>query len=827
MNARIIAVAAAIFIVVMTGCSGNNSNPFTPEFSDLTGLSNSNSKHSQTHLWGYYQINIDTLNKTVSIIPLRGPLFTVNVVTFLNGKPDNLKLNNLVTKATTDYIDVGVDVGITHPFPGMATYNGYDVRGVFIGNGSASMDYNSDLIYSVLGKDQTMLADPDNGTGAPDGYTRWFNPVEFQNPGIFGYTKGKLATPKYTGTATLCPYKYFADNLGLNENLWGFLKAGGTNHGVFSAGTINWRRYYIRFPVPNPNVVFNYAVLANWEGENVHPSNAVEAIACSVDNYSTVWFKDTDNKGGKLNLDISLWDWDSKVSAGVMEDYKIFIQSTVLSSVYELKPSEMIPVGGGENFSTYRVEILADNITSNKNNEFWVIAECANKNYKNDFGIPNWADTDPLAAFFRFDLKVPETPYEEPPICGLEVVTPMPKKSWFPIPVEFDASGTFSPNPGGSIVSYEWDFDGDLIFNEPVDDKIDSGNNIKPVHIYAASYSGKVNMRATDNQGIKKICDTIPLSVTVVTNCGTMACPSDEPASFIGTNRLYHFNPEGTRAANPARVICAYSANYQWSALNATGGVTAYFVTDNQTAGINYAIYNVACTSTDRLYYNDSGSMNQVLYCQFDNVNGFTQLRTPFGSPLPSGYFIWRLVVDENDNPIVLARASSTNCKVFRWMGTGWNAGITVPSAVINNAGSYSNINDFDYDPTFGYFLFTNRNGAPAIFAVNGEGNVVWSDIDIWSGNAFNYQIGVEVPVGEPECRIIVMAGYNAPNMISYWARYSPNGAQKTTGTVGDPGYTFNMFDGRGGIVKKGNIYRFFSATFGGNVWAYIDLPDY
>jgi hypothetical protein len=395
-------------IVLVIGCSQTGGSPTGPGV-DLTANHASSGIQSQTHLWGYYNVYIDLPTKTVAAELDRHAMFTANVVTFLNGKPPKLgfKINEILQN--TDYVDVDIDVSLTHPFPGLDGYRGYDVRGVFIGDGSSTLAYNPALIYPVSGTDQIMLPDPDDGVGGPDGYTRWFNKPEFATGGmpLFSYTQGSVASPTFNGTATLCPYKYFADSVGVDENLWTSISANPDANGVFSAGAKNSRNYYLRFPT-GKGIVYGYAVIANWTGveEQYHPSNAPEAVACSVADNSDLWFTSSDENGGSLKLDISPWNWGSSISAGVMEDYKIIVESSVLNNTYTLNTSEMTPSAGGEHYSTYSVDIPADNITSAEGNEYWVIVEQQNADYKNNFGVTNLCGDDRLAAFFRFDLKV-------------------------------------------------------------------------------------------------------------------------------------------------------------------------------------------------------------------------------------------------------------------------------------------------------------------------------------------------------------------------------------------------------------------------------------
>lgn len=411
-TARIMPV---IFLLIAVSCSKNNgqgSSPIMPLHG--TTANASNMLHSHTNLWGYYDVFIDIENQKVSSTLNRQVMFTANVVNFLNSNPAGLKFKINATPTGPDYIDVDIDVTITHPFPGLPQYHGYDVRGVFMGDGSASLNYNSDLIYPVLGTDQYMLDDPADGIGGPDGYTRWFNKSEFSQGGmqIFSYTQGKYASKGFNGTATLCPYKYFADDLGKNDDLWTWLNANPEKHGRFSSGASNTRNYYLRFP-NTKGVVYGYAVTANWEGTGPqhHPSNAPEAVGCKVVNNSNVYYIDPSNKGGNLKLDISLFGWDYQPSA-------IFIESTVLLSPHELTPSEMIPIDGNENYSTYRTEIPADNITGTQNQEFWVIAQYNEFDYTNEFGTPNLAGADKLTAIFRYGLTVGNQSNNTPPVIN-------------------------------------------------------------------------------------------------------------------------------------------------------------------------------------------------------------------------------------------------------------------------------------------------------------------------------------------------------------------------------------------------------------------------
>ena len=523
--------AMLVCIFVCTGCSGGAGDPLTPPPAGDLAQAASGVGTSQTHLWGYYDVTVDLAAQTATSTLNRQAMFTANVVNFINSKPTGLSFHINKTDVTADYIDVDIDVTLTHPFPGLSQYDGYDVRGVFMGDGSASMNYNPNLVYPVPGTDQFMFPDPLDGLGGPDGYTRWFNRTEFFKGGmpLFQYTPGKIATPGYAGTATLCPYKYFADTLSGNEDLWNWRSDPDNPNttGVFSSGQANTRNYYLRFP-SEKGVKFAYAILANWKGPEPadHPANAPEAVAVSVIDESTVYYIDPSTKGGNLILDISLWDWDSTVNpAGVMEDYAIFVESTVLSSVYGATTSDMAPTGGGEHYSTYHIDIPADNIQGLDGNEYWIIAECADEDYSNEFNVLNDAWDDPLAAFFRFDLAVSG---ENTPPVAVAKADPNPQSECDG--VLFNGEDSYDPD-GGAIQKYEWDWDNDGTYDE---------EGVEVSHIWESPGTYYVQLRVTDDEGLTDTLDT-PLEIIIAPASGwaeTWGGSMEDRGMWIATDEL-------------------------------------------------------------------------------------------------------------------------------------------------------------------------------------------------------------------------------------------------------------------------------------------------
>ena len=495
-------VAIISALLLITGCSDS---PVELENTPGTQLVNSPSaESSNTHLWGLYDVSIDLETQTASIIPNRQAMFTANVVNFVNSNPTNLSVTVNGVIPGIDHVDVDLNVKLRHPFTGMPMYSGYDVRGVFMGDGSAVLGYNSDLVRPVEGTDQIMLSGPVAGYSDPDGYTRWFNYDEFplSTMPLFTYTQGNMATPGFAGTSTLCPYRYFSDDLDPEEDLWQWLDGNASQRGVFSSGAVNERKYYIRFP-NSKGTVFGYAITANWEGEDLtedHPSNTPEAVACDVVDNSDVYYIDPTENGGNLDLDFSLFNWDHQPST-------IYIESSVLSSVEVIDPL-LAAIGGGDHYSTYHVEIPADGVTGNDGNEYWIIAEYEEFDYKNDFGVPNNVGNDLLAAFFRYYLFVADEITNNPPVCDVVVVTTMPYEGWAKL-IEFDASGSSDPDPG-DILSFSWDFDNDGNF----DDSYEAGTPENPKKYFGSDYNDVVCVRVSDGNGGETECCTEVLDIT-------------------------------------------------------------------------------------------------------------------------------------------------------------------------------------------------------------------------------------------------------------------------------------------------------------------------
>lgn len=418
----VLLVTLLLGAMVAMGCSSGGGSPITPNADPtLTGGTPHNGAGVQTHLWGYWDCHVNLETQEVEVVRNRTAEMTANVVTFLNGNPAGLMFDIIETPTEAEYVDVDINVSLTHPLPGLPQYDGYDVKGVFVADASASLDYNSALEYGVFGVDQFMFDDPDDDDGGgPDGYTRWYNQQEFTIPGVLGYTQGNFATPGYNCTATLNSYKYFADGLGPFDDLWEWLVANPDALGTFSSGATNTRNYYLRFP--DLLVDYGYAVTASWKGEEEtdHPAPAVEAAGCNVTQTLDAYYVDETENGGSLVVDIDVWNW-----AITGQPSTIYVESDAIGGSFMVDVGQFGGTPSDPHFSTYSFDAVCTNLVA-EGNEYWVICEYPDYDYSNEYEVPNNAENETLAAFFRFDMELgEEPPCEAPDVVSIDPVDGM------------------------------------------------------------------------------------------------------------------------------------------------------------------------------------------------------------------------------------------------------------------------------------------------------------------------------------------------------------------------------------------------------------------
>ncbi len=336
---RYLALSIVIAMLITCGCSGGDS--FSPAAPGMKSI-DASSSHQCRGLW---QFIADPASGTLDVVPLRTSEMHINALPFL--EPPALVNITLETLQFNGNI-IETDIGLRHPFLGLDEFSGFDVCGIFIGDGSVGGFDDASLL---------MPGDGDTRLLNPDGFTRWWNPSEFPvNEGtMFSYNDGLLGTPDSIGnfSATLNGYKYFCDDLTDPDGPLSDVTLDG--RGLFSAGQKNVRHYTIQM---EGGLVFNYAVDACWKFPNGSPpydvpddfapdANRPEAWQIAVEQtLNTLWNDGSDN-GGELALAIDVYDW-----------YNADMNTVRVESPGNFAMTESaIAIGGGAGYSTYAIDI--------------------------------------------------------------------------------------------------------------------------------------------------------------------------------------------------------------------------------------------------------------------------------------------------------------------------------------------------------------------------------------------------------------------------------------------------------------------------------------
>lgn len=498
----VVLMAAMIFLLAL-GCSGKG-EPVSPGDDDThPGSTEFKTTSSNTGLWGYYDVSIDPDTWEATVTPNRAAMFTANVVEFLNSNPASIGVEVKSEEVTEPEILIVVKISITHPLP-LDYYNGYDVRGVFIGSGDSFAHQTEEVSfnYRKLGSSYMPVS---------DGHTRWYNPKEFALPGLFGYTQGVLAPTELPNAANVNPYKYFAHGLGEEQDVWEYLQESHpeNEHGAFLAGETLSRDYEINFPIDG-GLEFNYAVVANWQGEDPsdHPSHTLEAIGVSVVDNSDIFYVNETDKGGDMILDISLFSWDENFRDSLTS---FGIDSNAFANKIEILPQQ--PIGGGSNYSTWHVEIPILGPDSTEELQTIIYTSCGLLNYSAD--PEKQAPNEEVKSYFIRDIQVEDVHLNLKPECVLQVVTVPPYVNWADDceDVEFDASGSTDPDGDSGNMTFDWDFDGDGAYGEPGDDDYTGPEN-QPVHKYCVEGTYTASVKVTDEDGKSSEC-SLDIEITL------------------------------------------------------------------------------------------------------------------------------------------------------------------------------------------------------------------------------------------------------------------------------------------------------------------------
>lgn len=386
------------------------------------------------YIWEFGEVIIDPVAKTVDVVHPRTADFNVNVVRFMQppGGPSSVDYNIDWPASTISegYIDMVLE--LTHPFP-QNVYWGHDVRLVIIGHGTQPGLYDSSIRYAKT--DELRMLNP-------DGYTRWWNMVEFLAIGeaMLEYHEGELAIGAFIASSRLNPYKYFADDVGENENPPDIAIA---TRGEFRSGNTNTRHMVLQFPKTTfVDFRFKYAIDASWEEPINTPvdssddfglgANCREAYLINIDQTgSDVYWDNATEFGGDLNLNIEIFDW--KQGEGTVEDEiaRVVIESPTLFDNYggfiDITTIAATSPGSNDNSIVYSYTVVDCTPDSNEDQEVLITVEDANTTtYAPPFGsfpYPN----KPLAAYYLYGATVGSGP---PPPKSITVLIPNGGEEW-------------------------------------------------------------------------------------------------------------------------------------------------------------------------------------------------------------------------------------------------------------------------------------------------------------------------------------------------------------------------------------------------------------
>ncbi len=520
--------------LLMLSCGKSSNGPVQPVLTDSTPIAQSQAANGKA-LWGLWDIAIDTGTGSVEAVPLRGAEFTANVTIFLQPPMGSLTYLKFTDLDLTDWPDLGIielDVGLTHPFPGLDMYTGFDVLGVFRHNGSYASGYDAAATWGEKGVDGVLLN--------ADGHTRWFNRLEFPSPTLFGYVPGAIGSVGFEPDATLNAFKYFADGLDVEADTADFYSdpANAERRGCFRAGSTNKRHYVLQFPMDggSPVLHFQYGIIASWAAPPPEAApeyaiedfpltaNSAEPIVLAVDaSESVLYYVDESNKGDILSLEIEILDHQAAANpSGVTGE----LAGIVVEAGSELIPGgnqvigqdmlDSVSAPGGPSSSVYSIDI--PNCEPGYAGELPILITVLSADptdYDSGFNHP-YPEGAALASYWVGHVQVDDTAPSMPPVAGeLSLYWECPGDPCSGQLFTVEISEAYDPE--GEPVTITWDFDGNMDF---ADDMDGDDTNLSGEYVYDTPGTYDAYCRVDDGT---LHTDVGPLMINV------MDCIPDEP----------------------------------------------------------------------------------------------------------------------------------------------------------------------------------------------------------------------------------------------------------------------------------------------------------
>lgn len=396
-----------VSIVAIIGC-GNNT-PVIPSDNIFAPLTSPGKTVNQQSRWlgGLWQLGLDTENETVEAIPLRTADFHFNLIpVFFEGTPNTkLGFSNIQWDASNHQFQI--DISMTHPFPAAVNVPGFDVRGIIFTRGG---------MYNIAAGNVIMSGPLEPRLANADGYTRWWNPVEFMNgPLLLSYVDGLYGTPAAIANyqSTIYGYKYYADSLGAVESIHNMNTA---DRGIFRPTSTNTRRFLIDFgDFPDNWMIVNYAFdvcwgpIPGWKPGDDPPvlpddfpytSNSPEPYRMRVtESMNSLTRIVSSGTSGTVNINIDIFDWQALDPLSTVPIEVSVVQVEI--PVFGIPPVIATPVpgsGAGGHMSTYTASITGSTPDYLENIDLVITATSSEGDYQN--GLTGFLAGDPLQAFF-------------------------------------------------------------------------------------------------------------------------------------------------------------------------------------------------------------------------------------------------------------------------------------------------------------------------------------------------------------------------------------------------------------------------------------------
>ncbi len=683
--------------------------------------------------WGLWQFVADPAAGSLDVVQLRTGNFHLNTRVFL--EPPALVYLTLESLEFNGNI-IEVDIGLRHPFLGLTEFTGFDVCGMLISNGSYSGFDDSALRYA--GPGDTYLVNP-------DGHSRWWNPVEFpHNATAFAYNDGLLGTPDSVAdfNSTLNAYKYFCDVL--DDPDGPLTDVTQESRGMFSAGQKNIRHYTIE--LGEDGLIFNYAVDASWTfPQGDPPWTAPDDFAASA-NRVEPWFINVSEAanslyyfegagGGGIELSIDVYDW-----------FGIETDSVYVESANGVIPQAgpFAPTGGGEGYSTYEVDIADASPAASGPLGILITVETE------DEGFQDFLPGNTTSAYYVYTTTVSDAPSNHT-VTGIE-------PAYGSLDQDVTGAKVYGTNfaDGPSLgVRITKTGQSDMVATNTAWQ--DDSTITCDFHIPSDAALGLWDVEVINGTG----GNATGIELFEVFDCGSFSAISSssviyaewfnsrEGAACTRLGTSYVVCGYGQPASHPP-LLCAENAS--------TGSGYNYvdFMSDTLPAG--YQVNDIVSDSQNIIYLAADSDLSILREIPFDTSTGFGSV-TDFGS-ITAGWSIYRITVDPDDDPVILAynNSDASQMRVFHWNGTGWDE-TDVPPGVVN--GNYAQVRDFDYNPVLIHYAFVCLiSNVTNLYAIDMSGSLVHTENDVFSYNIdLVWDPGIYIDQTDPTCHVAVWGG--------------------------------------------------------------------